>query len=334
MLDPARSFLEKEGKGGVFFLHGDDEFRKDEAVRVIVDAHLDPATRDFNLDMLRASEVDGERLASVLATPPLMAEWRVVVVRDVEAVASNARARTFLVEFTSAPPAGMAVVLVATIPKGSKARFWKDLKAKARSLELPSLSHDDVPGWLLERARDTLGVELEEEAALALSAAIGSDLGVLEQELKKLSGFVGDGGTVTRNDVEEAGFQLPVQDRWQWFDFVGERRFAEALAGLPILLGQGESGVGLAIQLGSHLLRIGVAVEGGRAALEAVLQPHQRWLARRLDPQARSWTVDEVSSALDGLLRADRLMKASGVSSETLLEEWLLGMLVRMREAA
>jgi DNA polymerase III delta subunit len=57
-------------------------------------------------------------------------------------------------------------------------------------------------------------------------------------------------------------------------------------------------------------------------------------LARRLDPQARSWTVDEVSSALDGLLRADRLMKASGVSSETLLEEWLLGMLARMREAA
>jgi hypothetical protein len=41
-----------------------------------------------------------------------------------------------------------------------------------------------------------------------------------------------------------------------------------------------------------------------------------------------------VSSALDGLLRADRLMKASGVSSETLLEEWLLGMLVRMRAAA
>ena len=191
-----------------------------------------------------------------------------------------------------------------------------------------------MPGWLLERARDTLGVELEEEAALALSAAIGSDLGVLEQELKKLSVFVGDGGPVTRNDVEAAGFRLPVQDRWQWFDLVGERRFAEAIAGLPILLGQGESGVGLVIQLSSHFLRIGVAVEGGRAALEAVLQPHQRWLVRRLDPQARSWTVDEVSSALDGLLRADRLMKASGVSSEALLEEWLLGLLVRTRAAA
>ena len=115
---------------------------------------------------------------------------------------------------------------------------------------------------------------------------------------------------------------------------MGDRRFAEALAGLPILLGQGESGVGLAIQLGSQILRIGVALEGGRAALEAVLPPHQRWLARRLAPQAQGWTVDQVSVALAGLLRADRLMKASGASSETLLEEWLLGLLVSTRAAA
>ena len=334
MFAPASRFLEEGGRGGVFFLHGDDEFRKDEAVRAIVDAHLDPATRDFNLDVLHAGEVDGERLASVLATPPLMAEWRVVVVRDVEAVASNSRARALLLELTSAPPGGMAAVLVAAIPKGSGARFWKDLKAKARSLELRALSHDDVPGWLMERSRETLGVVVEEEAALALSAAIGTDLGVLEQELQKLSVVVEDGASVTRKDVEAAGFRLPVQDRWQWFDFVGNRRFDEALAGLPILFGQGESGVGLAIQLGSHLLRIGVAVEGGREALEAVLPPHQRWLARRLAPQARSWTVDEVSAALEGLLRADRLMKASGVSSEALLEEWLLAMLVSTRAAA
>ena len=334
MFAPARHFLEKGGRGGVFFLHGDDEFRKDEAVRTLVDAHLDPATRDFNLDVIRAGEADGERLASVLATPPLMAEWRVVVVRDVEALASNARARELLVSLTSARPAGLAAVLVAAIPKGSSARFWKDLKAKARSLEFPSLSPDDVPGWLLERAREAFGVEVEEEAALALSAAIGSDLGVLAQELQKLSAFVRDGASITRKDVEAAGIQLPAQDRWQWFDFVGERRFTEALTGLPILLRQGESGVGLAIQLGTQLLRIGVAVAGGRAALEAVLPPHQRWLGRRVVPQARGWTVEDVLAALDGLLRADRLMKASGVSKEALLEEWLLGLLARTRVAA
>jgi DNA polymerase-3 subunit delta len=329
-----RRFLQKGGNGGVFFVHGEDEFRKDEAVRALVEAHLDPATRDFNLDVLRGGEVDGERLASVLGTPPLMAEWRVVVVREVEALASSARAREMLVALAHAPPPGLAAILVATIPKGSSAKLWKDLQTKARALELQPLALDDVPGWLLERARDVLGVELEEDAALALATAVGANLGVLARELDKLASFVTEGAPITRRDVEVAGIQLPAQDRYQWLDMVGGRRFGEALARLPVLFAQGESGIGLAIQLGTHLLRIGVAVDGGRAALEGALPPHQRWLAKRLLPQTRGWTVDELTAAIEGLLRADRLMKASGISNEALLEEWLLGLYARTRAAA
>lgn len=332
---PIRRFLQKGGRGGVFFLHGDDEYRKDEAVRALVDKHLDPGTRDFNLDVLRGDEVDGERLASVLATPPLMSEWRVVVVREVEALASSLSSRQLLVALASSPPAGLAAVLVARIPKGSSARFWKDLQTKARSLELASLSPEDVPGWLLATARESFGVELEDAAAAALAAAIGTDLGVLARELEKLSMFVREGSPVTRQDVETAGIRLPVQDRWQWFDLVGERRFAEALGGLPVLLSQGESGVGLVIQLATQLLRLGVARESGRGALEAALpRRHQRWLVKRIARQAQLWKTEELALALEGLLKTDRLMKASGASDEALLEEWLLALMTRTRAAA
>ena len=334
MSAPVRRFLQKHGRGGVFFVHGEDEFRKDEAVRALTEAHVDAGTRDFNFDLLRASEVDGERLASVLATPPMMAEWRVVVVREVEALASSPKSREMLLALAAAPPSGLAAILVATIPKTSTAKFWKDLQARARSLEMAPMSAEDVPGWLLERAKDVLGVELEEDAALALSAAVGSDLGVLARELEKLSAFVKDGAPITPADVEAAGIKLPAQDKWKWLDLIGERRFVEALHGLPILIAQGESGVGLAIQAGSTLLRIGLAVEGGKAALESLLPPNQRWLAKRIAPQARGWSSDELATAIEGLLRADRLMKASGVSHEALLEEWLLSLLVRARAAA
>jgi DNA polymerase-3 subunit delta len=330
---PVRRFLQKGGRGGVFFLHGDDEFRKDEAVRGLVDAHLDPATRDFNLDVLRGGEIDGERLASVLATPPLMAEWRVVVVREVEALAASPRTRDLLTALAAAPPAGLAAILVASIPRSSSAKFWKDLQSRARALELAPLSIDDVPGWLLERAAET-GIALEEDAALALAGAVGSDLGVLARELEKLATFVKPGAAIVRADVEAAGIRLPSQDRYQWLDLVGGRRFPQALETLPVLLGQGESPVGLAILLGGHLLRIGVAVAGGPGALETSLPPNQRWLARRIAPQARGWTVEELGLAVERLMRADRLMKASGVGAEAVLEEWLLGLMVGGRAAA
>ena len=40
-------------RGGTFYLHGEDHFRKEELIRALVDAHVDAATRDFNLDQLR-----------------------------------------------------------------------------------------------------------------------------------------------------------------------------------------------------------------------------------------------------------------------------------------
>ena len=53
--------------GGAFYLHGDDLFSKEEAVRALIAVHLAEATRDFNLDRLRGNEVDPEAMASVLA---------------------------------------------------------------------------------------------------------------------------------------------------------------------------------------------------------------------------------------------------------------------------
>lgn len=313
-----------DARGGAFYLHGQDQFRKEAAVRALIEAHVDPGTRDFNLDVLRGSEVSAESLASVLATPPMMAEWRVVVVREVEGLASSKHARDALLSVVAAPPPGLALVMSCTVPKGSKAKFYSELARRAQSVEFKEITADDVPGWLMDRAEKAHGVDLEVAAARALGAAIGPNLGVLARELEKLTDFVGARGRITVKDVDAAGTKLPSQDRWQWFDLVGERRFEEARRTLGVLLGQGESGVGLVIGLASHLLRLGVAVEGGQRGLEAVLPIHQRWLARRLGSQARTWTMAEIDHAMGELLDVDRLLKASPHTDEHFIETWLL----------
>src|SRR5690606_31311934 len=106
-------------RGGVFFLYGDDEFSREEAVARIIDAHVDPGTRDFNLDQLRGVDLDGETLASLIATPPLMAEWRVVVVRDAQALASTPKMRAVVESVLDRPVPGLALVLSTQIPSGS-----------------------------------------------------------------------------------------------------------------------------------------------------------------------------------------------------------------------
>jgi DNA polymerase-3 subunit delta len=312
----------KNPKGGVYFLHGEEDYLREEAVGRVVEAYLDPATRDFNFDPLSGAEMAPDALAPVLATPPMMAEWRVVVVRDAQGL--SVKAREVVLAVAAAPPAGLVLVLSAAIPQGSQAKFYSELKQKAASVEFPALDVSDAPGWLMERASAAYGVALEPEAATALTGAVGTSLGTLATELTKLAGYVGDRGRITPEDVRAVVGALPRVDRWAWFDLVGDRRFGEALRQLPVLLEAGESGVGLVIGMGAQLLRVGLACAGGQGALERELRPNQRWLARRIMGQARKWTLPEVDAALAELLRTDRLLKSASLTDRQAMEELLL----------
>jgi DNA polymerase-3 subunit delta len=326
--------LRDRSQGSVFFFHGEEEYLREAAVDRAVAAYLDDATRDFNFDQLRGAETSAEALASVLATPPMMAEWRVVVLREAQGL--SVKAREALEAAASSPPPGLALVITATIPSGSKAKFYDNLQKKALSVEFAPLDPLDAPGWVIDLAQREHGVEVDADAARALVGGIGVDLGTLSSEVQKLVSYAGDRKTVTLEDVKAVGGTLPRQDRWAWFDLVSERKFGEALAALPVLLDQGESGVALVIGMGAQLLRVALVVSGGQGALERELKPFQRWMAKRIVPQARRWTLPEIDAALEDLLRTDRLLKSASLNDRQALEELLLRMWggVKGRQAA
>lgn len=316
------SSLAKGDAGGVFFISGDEEYLKEEAANRIVDAFLDPATRDFNYDQLRGPDVTPESLASVLATPPMMAEHRVVVLREAQGLSQ--KSREAVEEVAARAPTGLVLVIVASIPSGSRAKFYSNLQKLARSLEFGRIDPVDLPGWVLERAREAHGLDMEPAAARALAGAAAGQLGILSSEIEKLSSYVGERRRITAEDVRAVGGYIPTVDRWGWFDLVAERRMPEAIRQLPALLESGENGVGLVIGIASQLLRVGLAVSGGKVALEKQLKPYQRWLAGRIEPMAKRWTQAEVDAAIAELLRTDRLLKTSSLTDRQAIEEMLL----------
>ena len=308
--------------GGVFFLYGDEAFLREEMVLRIIEAHLDPATRDFNLDLVRGSDVSAEQRASLIATPPMMASWRVVVVRDAQGLA--AKAREAVEEAAAAPLPGLALVVSAAVPSGSKARFYTTLEKQATSVEFAPLAESDAPGWLVERARAVHGRALPIDAAQALTAAAGTDLGILVAELAKVVEYAAERAELSLDDVRAVGVHIPRVDRWRWFDAVAERRFSDALTDLPALLDAGENGVGLVIGLGAQLLRVALVCAGGAAALERELKPYQRWMGRRVAAYAREWTLPQAEAALSELLRTDRLLKSASLTDAQAIAELLL----------
>src|SRR5262245_61995077 len=100
-----------------YYFYGDDDYVKMEEVRRLTDAAVDPGTRDFNYETLRGADVDAETLGSMLSTPPMMADRRVVVVRDVSALKKDSRA--MLDKYLKKPAPDALLILVA--PSEAKA---------------------------------------------------------------------------------------------------------------------------------------------------------------------------------------------------------------------
>ena len=306
----------------VYYFHGDDDFLKEQAVRELVAAAVDPSTRDFNLDLRPAAELDAETLGSLLGTPPMMAERRVVVVRDVAALRKDARAA--LDRYLKDPAADVMLILMA--PAGEKAKVDKALEARAATVEFAPLTGDRVPRWITHHVETVLGARITPEAAELLQQAAGNELAALAAELDKLASYAG-GGTIDEAAVADVAGVRRGETLGDFLDRVAARDAAGALALLPHILAQPKtSAVSIVMALTTQMLAIGWGITRSRADYFELLKsgkafPMRPWgeAARAWSAAERHWDNDAIDAALDALLSADIALKETRLSSDTQL---------------
>jgi len=314
-----------------YLIYGDEELLKDDAVRALVGAAVEPATRDFNLDVRRGGELDAEALLSLVGTPPMMAERRAVVVREVNALKKDARGA--LERYLARPSPETVLVLVA--PAGAKDD--KPLKALTTSVEFAPLTGDRLPKWIAHFAKTELGVGITAGAIDLLQSAVGSDLPRLAAELDKLASYVG-GNAGAGAEIDEAAVQDVVGVRrgetlGDFLDRVLRRDAAGALALVDHVLAQPKTtGVNVVMALATQMLAVAwgqarFARGTPRNALSReyfdLLKsggsfPGRPWgeAATAWTRAVDQWTPEQLDRALAALLVADCTLKESRVSTE------------------
>ena len=224
-----RQAIERRTFDPVYHFVGDNDFLKDEAVAQLLGAAVDPATRDFNLEVRRGAELDAETLSSLLATPPMMAERRAIVVRDVGALRKDARAA--LDRYLQRPQPDVLLVMVTAA--GAKAE--KGLDAAA-TIEYRALNDNEVARWI-EHHVQLHGGSITQEAATLLFEAVGNDLPQLAQEIDKLVSYA-RGSTIDADAVGDAVGIRRGETLADLLDRLAERDAAGSIELLPIVLAQ------------------------------------------------------------------------------------------------
>ena len=317
-----RKSLQRGDFERVYYFHGDDDFLKEQAVRELVAAAVDASTRDFNLDIRAGAELDAETLGSLVGTPPMMAERRVIVVRDVAALRKDARAA--LDRYLEQPAPDVMLILVA--PAAEKAKVDKGLEARAATMEFTPLTGDRVPRWIMHHVETVLGATITPDAAELLQQATGNELAALAAELDKLASYAG-GGTIDESAVADVVGVRRGETLGDFLDRVGARDAAGALALLPHILAQPKtSAVSIVMALTTQTLAIGWGITRSRADYFELLKSGKAFPMRPWGEAARAWSAAErhwgdeaIDAALDALLAADIALKETRLSSDTQL---------------
>src|SRR5438876_212311 len=158
----------------VYLLYGDEDVRKDEAVRMLVDAALGvgggDSSRDFNLDVRFAPDLTPESFHALVNTPPMLAERRAVVIRGVDQLGKRkTKLRDEVLRYLASPnPTTLLVLVVAAVEAALERRAAQAAQlvgpvleqAGMSSVKILSLLGTHLVGTALARSERDRGVNV------------------------------------------------------------------------------------------------------------------------------------------------------------------------------
>jgi DNA polymerase III subunit delta len=260
----ALQFLTAPGEhrlGPVCAVVGDDAFLRHE-VRLSLARVLDSGDEQgFALETCDGRSVNWRDVVDALSERCLfVASCRAVVVEDADVLVKNYREK--IEAYVDSPVRDALLVLeVTTWPANTRLA-----KAVARSgltirCQVPQSGRErtdfirQLKDWLVHVARDQFEVELQRPAVDLLLDLLPTEVGILYQEVAKLSLLADGKKGIDADLVREYVGGWRTRTTWDMIDAAAEGRAADALAQLDRLLAAGEEPYALLPQMASTLRR-------------------------------------------------------------------------------
>jgi len=312
----------------VLYLFGSESFLRDRALAQIKQYYIDPATSDFNYDMVDGSAVTAHSLIDMANAMPTFADWRLVVVREAHKL--SAALLEQLIPYIKDPsPTTLLVFVGEKIDRRKK--FFQDFKKHGALLEFKPLYENQIPSFVAEQARQT-GLRMTEAAMALFCRRVGTSLQEISAELAKLGTYLGDGGLADVEDVEAIVSESHSENVFKLTDAIGERRTRDALALVRKLLEDGEAPLMIVVMLTRYYRQLWSACEllkqnSGRGEMAKKIGINPYFLDGLL-AQARRSSPQQCRNAFERLLEVDLALKSSGAHPSALLDQLLLELCV------
>ncbi|WP_197529189.1 DNA polymerase III subunit delta [Aeoliella mucimassa] len=255
-------------RGPLCAVYGDDDYLRREVLLALKGGEA--------ADVYTGKDVEWRDVHDALTTASLFGDdANMVIVEEADPFVSTYREK--LEAWVASPQGTRTLVLeVKTWPKTTRLAKATDKVGLAVDCGVPA---DNKGGrqskfitaakkWLTHRAKHVHQATLEREACECLFNLLPLSLGLMDQEVAKLS-LMADSGAITAPLVEANVGDWRTRQTWDMIDAMVEGRAAEALKQLDRLLAAGEEPIPILAQVAYTLRKFATAsrlVEQGEAA--------------------------------------------------------------------
>ena len=232
----------------LYFFYGEEPFLIDELQDALVSHALADNERDFNYNLFYGADSDAAAVLGICSAYPMMAERRVVVVRNFEQLKDNRR----FASYAKNPNPSAVVLLICRGKPRLVADPYRALKRLAAWGEFRTLYEREVPRFIRGRVEDS-GHRIKPRAAQLLAEYVGASLRVVVNEIDKLITYVGGARALTSEDVIRASGQTRESNVFELQRALGEGRQADAQRIAAHILGGASNKQGEALRIISML---------------------------------------------------------------------------------
>ena len=325
----------------VYLICGDDSYLRRSSLALLKEKYMPDVLPEFNYTEFDGSDCTVDEIAAAVETLPMMAERRMVVVKDMDAASISAEQYRKLESFLGSVGSNESCVLIffnisvkASAKSGDRQGAMRGLIKKAGTvINCKTPSPAEITDILLSEASKT-GAQISRSDASYMVERCGSDITNLLSELVKLHALCGPQGRITRAQIDANTTQSVDVKAYMLASNVISGKRGDAYRIMEELFeGRTEPVAVLAIMSGAFidLYRAKLADSGGKNAdkMAELFGDEYKGKEKRLSfsfRDSRRYSVALLRKWCTMLCRTDAALKSSRVDGRILMEKLLAEM--------
>lgn len=329
-----KSRIKSGALSGVYIFGGEEEYLIRYYLKLLCDAvEVDPAFAVFNSISFEGPEVIFEDIAEAVKSPPMMADYKMIVWKRANFSAMKEKALDeleALCALTYEHP--YAVVAFSAADEGldfgtpkRPSKFIKRFSDKINILRFDRSTENQLYGWL-KKHFDASGVGVTLDTLKALVFRSGRSMEVLANEVEKLSALALSRGlsTVGVKEVEEVATSSPECDTFALSTAISERNRAlmfDALVDMRSKRVDPTVIIGMMAKTYSELLTVSMLLDDGMGASDIEAQTKiNPYRLKHVIAASKRYGTKRLSQIVLTLTRVDADSKYGGVTGYTAIE--------------